>query len=280
MEPCKAVLSRSNPNASYATIYTHPLILTLDGTINSQCTESIRKLGATEAQLGYLADMAQKIGLWGFKRIRFDDEVFNFQSDWVTEFAEKYPKRVGLPFEIFIEPNQFLYPTMYLTEEQLAKTPQELVDVAAGHDPYGAPGAVWHYSNTNYILLGMIVESVAGKPLAEVIRTRFLDPEKLSATSFDGAEPLHGTLAGRGAWVVLEQRADVCVAGVQLDDDPVTAAAFPFAARIQVEWRLGVDELEVTTTLFATGEVAVPGYAALADAWARSQPNVEPMSGT
>ena len=70
--------------------------------------------------------------------------------------------------------------------------------------------------------------------------------------------PLHGTLAGRGAWVVLEQRADVCIAGVQLDDDAVTAAAFPFAARLQVEWRLGVDGVEVTTSLFATGDGAVP----------------------
>ena len=73
--------------------------------------------------------------------------------------------------------------------------PQELVDVAAGHDPYGAPGAVWHYSNTNYILLGMIVESVTGKSIAEVIRARFLGPQKLSKTSFDGEEPLAGALA-------------------------------------------------------------------------------------
>lgn len=41
---------------------------------------------------------------WGFKRIRFDDEVFNFQSDWVDEFCSIYPKEIGLPFEIFIEP--------------------------------------------------------------------------------------------------------------------------------------------------------------------------------
>jgi len=70
--------------------------------------------------------------------------------------------------------------------------------------------------------------------------------------------PLHGTLAGRGDWVVLEQRTDVVIAGIQLDDDPTTAAAFPFAARIQVEWRLVVDALEVTTTLVATGDDVVP----------------------
>lgn len=41
---------------------------------------------------------------WNFKSVRFDDEVFNFQMDWLTDFCERYPRDVGLPFEIFIEP--------------------------------------------------------------------------------------------------------------------------------------------------------------------------------
>jgi hypothetical protein len=41
---------------------------------------------------------------WGFKRIRFDDEVFNFQMDWLKDFCERFPRDVGLPFEVFIEP--------------------------------------------------------------------------------------------------------------------------------------------------------------------------------
>jgi anaerobic magnesium-protoporphyrin IX monomethyl ester cyclase len=41
---------------------------------------------------------------WDFKRIRFDDEVFNFQKAWLEEFCDLYPREVGLPFEIFIEP--------------------------------------------------------------------------------------------------------------------------------------------------------------------------------
>lgn len=41
---------------------------------------------------------------WNFKRIRFDDEVFNFQYDWLVDFCERYPRDVGLPFEVFIEP--------------------------------------------------------------------------------------------------------------------------------------------------------------------------------
>lgn len=41
---------------------------------------------------------------WDMKRIRFDDEVFNFQRDWLEQFCAIYPREVGLPFEIFIEP--------------------------------------------------------------------------------------------------------------------------------------------------------------------------------
>ncbi|MEL6344991.1 MAG: radical SAM protein [Myxococcota bacterium] len=54
------------------------------------------------------ASMVQEIRAarthWNFKRIRFDDEVFNFQLDWLKDFCERYPRDVGLPFEIFIEP--------------------------------------------------------------------------------------------------------------------------------------------------------------------------------
>lgn len=41
---------------------------------------------------------------WDFKRIRFDDEVFNFQLDWLKDFCDRYPREIGLPFEVFIEP--------------------------------------------------------------------------------------------------------------------------------------------------------------------------------
>jgi len=43
------------------------------------------------------------------KRIKFDDEVFNFYDDWVDEFVEKYKKEIGLPFECFTEPKLVKY---------------------------------------------------------------------------------------------------------------------------------------------------------------------------
>ena len=45
----------------------------------------------------------------------------------------------------------------------------DLLKIALAHKPYFAPGAGWHYSNTNYILLGMIVEKVTHRPWARVV---------------------------------------------------------------------------------------------------------------
>ena len=48
--------------------------------------------------------------------------------------------------------------------------------------PYFEPGKGWHYSNTNYLVLGMIAEAVEKKPLADQVRTRFLQPLGLEHT--------------------------------------------------------------------------------------------------
>src|ERR671935_1848443 len=51
-------------------------------------------------------------------------------------------------------------------------TPQQLVQVAVAHKPYFPPGRGYHYSDTNFILLGLIVEQVTGQPIAAVLRAR------------------------------------------------------------------------------------------------------------
>ena len=61
--------------------------------------------------------------------------------------------------------------------------------------PLGKPGRSWHYSNTNYLLLGLLAEEVAGKPFATQVRDRFLDPLKLDGAFIQVAEPPSGPLA-------------------------------------------------------------------------------------
>jgi len=63
-------------------------------------------------------------------------------------------------------------------------TPEELLALAFAHEPYFEPGAGWHYSNTNTILLGLIAEELDGKPIAQIFQDRFLTPLGMSGSSF------------------------------------------------------------------------------------------------
>ncbi|MFC0493573.1 serine hydrolase domain-containing protein [Streptomyces mutabilis] len=65
-------------------------------------------------------------------------------------------------------------------------TPRELVAVAMTHEPDFAPGAGWRYSNTNYVLAGMVIEEVTGRPYGDEVRRRVIEPLKLRATSVPG----------------------------------------------------------------------------------------------
>ena len=48
--------------------------------------------------------------------------------------------------------------------------------LATSHPPVFAPGRGWSYSNTGYILLGMVIEGATGHTLADELRGRILDP--------------------------------------------------------------------------------------------------------
>jgi D-alanyl-D-alanine carboxypeptidase len=56
--------------------------------------------------------------------------------------------------------------------------------------PYFAPGKGYHYSNTNYVLLGLIAEQITGRSLAAEIRRRFLTPLGMGHTHFQNEEPV------------------------------------------------------------------------------------------
>lgn len=61
--------------------------------------------------------------------------------------------------------------------------------------PYFRPGAGWHYSNTNYLVLGMVAEAVGGAPLATQLRQRFFDPLGLGHTVYQQIEKPRGPIA-------------------------------------------------------------------------------------
>ncbi|MEU1945589.1 serine hydrolase [Streptomyces sp. NPDC020125] len=73
-------------------------------------------------------------------------------------------------------------------------TPESLVRIAVSHPPTFTPGSGWAYSNTNYILAGMIIERATGRALAEEIAERISRPLGLTGTYLPhGSDPtIHG----------------------------------------------------------------------------------------
>lgn len=63
-------------------------------------------------------------------------------------------------------------------------TPREIVDTTIPDSPVFPPGAQYNYSNTNTILLGMVVERVTGQPIAANFQTKILNPLRMKATSY------------------------------------------------------------------------------------------------
>jgi D-alanyl-D-alanine carboxypeptidase len=68
--------------------------------------------------------------------------------------------------------------------------PEQLARIGLAMPPTNPPGAGWSYSNTNYVLAGLIVEEVTGRSLESEVTRRILRPLQLRDTYFEGAEPV------------------------------------------------------------------------------------------
>ncbi|MEU7200705.1 serine hydrolase domain-containing protein [Streptomyces sp. NPDC045470] len=67
--------------------------------------------------------------------------------------------------------------------------PTDLVALALKRPPHSAPGKAARYSNTNYLLVGMIIEKATGRSYAHETERRILAPLRLRETSFPGLDP-------------------------------------------------------------------------------------------
>jgi D-alanyl-D-alanine carboxypeptidase len=63
-------------------------------------------------------------------------------------------------------------------------TPPGLLAIAFAQPPNFAPGTEYEYSNTNYVLLGLVAEKVTHRPLATAMQKRLFGPLGLKNTLF------------------------------------------------------------------------------------------------
>ncbi|MBL8718253.1 MAG: beta-lactamase family protein [Myxococcales bacterium] len=119
-------------------------------------------------------------------------------TDPLSKWVDAVPKTDGVTVRMLLNHTSGIFnyteDPEFFADRTKKWTPREIVDLATKTDPYFAPGADFHYSNTNYALLGMIAEKAGGKKISALIRERAIGPAGLSATFFDGEETVVGTM--------------------------------------------------------------------------------------
>ncbi|MFD1321241.1 serine hydrolase domain-containing protein [Micromonospora sonneratiae] len=80
-------------------------------------------------------------------------------------------------------------PEEYLQQRYEVYTREQLVARAMNHRPDFEPGAGWAYSNTGFVLVGMIIERVTGRSLQQEVTDRIVGPLGLHHTTWPGTSP-------------------------------------------------------------------------------------------
>jgi D-alanyl-D-alanine carboxypeptidase len=88
-------------------------------------------------------------------------------------------------------PQDYVFPAM-----MSPTTPRDVLRQWAQKPLDFEPGTKWQYSNTNYVIAGLIVESAAGMPLAEFLQRRIFTPLRMTSVRNVDSGPLESSDAG------------------------------------------------------------------------------------
>jgi D-alanyl-D-alanine carboxypeptidase len=139
--------------------------------------------------------------LVGERRLGLDDPVGTLLPDLVTgEVGQRVTVRMLLNHTSGIgNYTNELFNSVATVESvgTTTYTPAELVAIALAMPRTGEPGAAYSYSNSNYVLAGLIIQRLTGNDPAAEIARRILRPLRLTDTYFPGTDPtIRGPHAG------------------------------------------------------------------------------------
>jgi D-alanyl-D-alanine carboxypeptidase len=125
--------------------------------------------------------------------------------------------------------------------------PEELIQIALENKPYFEPGKGFHYSNTNTILIGLIIEKLTGNTLKQEIENRIIKTLDMNNTSFltDGyemTEPYcHGYM--------------IDPTGTPIDNSETCDISWGWAAGSMIS---NLDDLKIWAEALGTGKLLSP----------------------
>jgi D-alanyl-D-alanine carboxypeptidase len=100
----------------------------------------------------------------------------------------------GLPDHVYLPAFQSSWAQM--ATEDAVVAPEELIGFVSGMEPLFEAGTAWAYSDTGYLLLGLVIEEVTGVAWQDSARARFLNPLKLTGTIPSDRRDLPGLAVG------------------------------------------------------------------------------------
>lgn len=83
-----------------------------------------------------------------------------------------------------------------MADGSAAFTPEEAIAFVLDTDPLFPAGEAWAYSDTGYLLLGLVIEQAGGAAYYDLVAERFLTPLGLTATTPSDTPILPGLAAG------------------------------------------------------------------------------------
>jgi D-alanyl-D-alanine carboxypeptidase len=160
-------------------------------------------------------------------RLSLDDPLSRFVPDFPRAGRVTIRQLLGHTSGIHDYFTSPTYLRQVFADRSRGWTADQILDLAGA--PYCQPGRCFHYSNTNFVLLGLVIEEVAGRPLSRVIRERLLDPLGLERTVFQPDERTPRDAAHGHLWA----------GGSSFVDHTLRSRVLPHRSASTVAWAAG-----------------------------------------
>lgn len=179
-------------------------------------------------------------------KLNLDDPIARYVDGVPNGGQITLRQLAGMRSGLFNYTQSDAFQQMMLADPRRPFTPQQLLGYAFAQPENFAPGASFEYSNTNTVLLGLVVERVGGQPLPDYIGDHIATPLGLGKTTF----PTTGAFPDPHAQGYTEQDAagDVETA---TDWDP----SWAWAAGAMIST---LDDMRVWARALATGTLLSP----------------------
>ena len=109
-------------------------------------------------------------------KLRLDDPIAKYQPEVPNGANITIRQLLQMTSGLFNYTDDPAWNQALDANRQRVWSPQELVAIALAHPPYFAPGTDFHYSNTNTVLLGLIIEQITGNNVADEFARRIFTP--------------------------------------------------------------------------------------------------------